>query len=303
MRLSKLIGRDRVNDIIFRKGFINIRFSQLGRCQRAVQYNSFGVKQEEPSEKTKGMWKERLDDESNIIKELKKKYEVKYYSKSQKTYYRRLMDSRFILSSTPDGLIKYKDWIPLEIKSLNPFRFQAINAPEKLSREYYIQIQGEIILTNSKRGLLVIGNSKTKDEMKEIIVPRDESVEPWAEKRIEFIFKEDKWIYPEFFPKSPECRWCLFKEKCERDVYKIPKISYNHLVEIDSDDFDFKSIQETIQGLETCHLELEDLKWNLIRRIHKLKVFFIKKKASEVKVGRSKITAKGLNEILEEIKK
>jgi len=78
MKLGKLLKKSLVNELIFKKGFLSIRGSQLGRCHRALNYSMAGVKQEEAPKRTKLMWEEHLLDEERIVRKLKKKFNIKY---------------------------------------------------------------------------------------------------------------------------------------------------------------------------------------------------------------------------------
>ncbi len=306
MELGKLLKRPEVNDLIFKRGFFNIRTSQFGRCHRALQYSMAGIKQEEAPKKTKAMWEDRLLDEERIIRKLKKKFNIKYYGESQKTFYRILEEPKMkiVLSSTPDGLIEQDEgWIPLEVKSLNPYRFQAIKSQENLTREYFIQISGEMLLTKARKALYAIGNSRTKDELNQFFVTFDDRITPWMEDRIEYILsfqKEGKWIYPEFLPRSEKCHWCLYKNKCEKDIYKGFNYVYNKIKKVDREDFEYDKIKELSKRILTTIEEHEDLLLKLRSSAHEFKGLLLRKEAGKFKS--SKITLKEVNRILERVK-
>lgn len=310
MELGKLLTKDIVNDLIFRKGYSNFRISQLGRCHRGVQYNVVGVKPDEPPEKTKKMWAERLEDEGRIVKKLKKKFKVKHSTPDQWTHYRKIIKPEsigdVIVSATPDGLIKFEDeWIPLEIKSLNPFKFDNIKGPQDLSREYFIQTQGEMLLTNSKKLFYAIGNSKTKEDVKSFQIDFDETVLSWIERRIKYIMSfQDKgwWIYPEFLPESDKCRWCMYKTKCKKDVYKGFKISYNRSEKIEKDDFDFEALRRLDKYFSASKSDLEDAKLNLLKTAHEMKVMLLTRKAKELTSKKFSISLDEINKVIEELK-
>jgi len=310
MKLGDLITREKVNDLIFRKGCCNFRISQLGRCHRGVQYSVVGLKQDEAPEKTKKMWAERNEDEGRIVKKLKKKYDVKYSTPNQKTYYRRIVEPEsigdVIVSSTPDGLIKFEgEWIPLEIKSLNPFRFEVIKGPQDLSREYFIQVHGEMLLTKSKKVFYTIGNSKTKDDIKSFQIDFDEKVIPWCERRIKYIMSfQDKgwWIYPEFFPGSDKCHWCMYKTKCKEDIYKGFKISYNRSEKVENDDFDFETLKRLDKYLKASESDLEDIKLKMLGTAHELKAMLLTRKAKELTSKKFNISLDEVNKVIEGLK-
>jgi len=310
MELGELITREKVNDLIFKKGYLNFRISQLGRCHRAVQYSVVGVKPDEAPEKIKKMWAERLGDEGRIVKKLKKKYNVKYSTPNQKTYYRRIVEPEsigdVIVSSTPDGLIEFEDkWIPLEIKSLNPFRFESIKGPQDLSREYFIQVHGEMLLTNSKKIFYTIGNSKTKNDIKSFQIDFNEGVLSWCERRIKYIMSfQDKewWIYPEFLPESDKCHWCQYKTKCKGDIYKGFKTSYNRSEKIENDDFDFEILKRLDKFFSASKSDLEDAKLQLLKTAHELKAMLLIRKAKELTSKKFNISLDEVNKVIEELK-
>jgi hypothetical protein len=306
MRLGKLLKKSNVFGVLLKRGYLNIRTSQLGRCHRALQYSMTRIKQEEASQKTKLMWEDRLLDEARIVRKLKKKFTIKYSGEEQKTFYRLLEEpeEKVIFSSTPDGLIEQDEgWIPLEIKSLNPYRFQAIKSQENLSREYLIQIHGEMLLTKSRKALYAIGNSRTKEELNKFFVTFDDKVPSWMEDRIKYILsfsKEGKWIYPEYLPGSEKCHWCLYKNKCEKDIYKGFSSVYNKIKKIDRDDFEYDRIKELSKRILTTLEEHEDLLLKLRAGAHEFKDLLLKREAGKFKS--SKITLKEVNRILGRVK-
>ena len=302
MELGKLLKKSFVNNLIFRKGYLNIRGSQLGRCHRALQYSMTGVKQEDAPQKTKLMWEDRLRDEERIVRKLKKKFTIKYSGEEQKTFYRILEkpDVKIILSCTPDGLVEQEEgWIPLEIKSLNPYRFQAIKSQENLSREYFIQVHSEMLLTKSRKALYAIGNSRTKDELNNFFVTFDDRVLSWVEDKIKYILSfsnTGKWIYPEYLPDSEKCHWCLYKNKCKEDIYKGFSTVYNKIKKIDRDDFEYSRIKELSKRISITLEEHEDLLLKLKGAAHEFKDLLLKREAGKFKT--SKITLKDVNRIL-----
>lgn len=306
MKLGKLIEKKESNRLIYKKGYFNIRTSQLGRCHRALQYSMTGVKQEEAQKKTKLMWGDRLLDEDRIVRKLKKKFNIKYFGDTQKTFYRILEEpsEKVILSCTPDGLVEQDEgWIPLEIKSLNPYRFQAIKSQENLTREYFIQVHGEMLLTKARKALYAIGNSRTKEELNQFFVTFDDRITPWMEDRIEYILsfqEEGKWIYPEFLPGSEKCHWCLYKNKCEKDIYKGFSTVYNKIKKIDREDFEYDKIKELSKRISTTIEEHEDLLLKLRSSAHEFKGLLLRKGVGKFK--HSKITLKEVNRILEKVK-
>jgi len=286
--------------------FPTFRVSNLGRCQRSVQYSVMGFRQEEVPEKTKLMWKERLEDESRIVSFLKKKYKLKYAGGDHLTFHRRVVDLSCILSGTPDGLVKKKgDWIPLEIKSLNPFRFNVINKREDLSREYFLQTQGEMIVTGTDRLLYVIGNSKTKKDFKEFEVTLDEKIGSWIGKRIEHILgfiKNKKIIHPEYAQGSKNCYWCLYKIRCKKDVYKYLKFSYTNTVKLSKDDFDYGLVSKAGKTIKSLLEQIEDFDLQIRSVQAEARNFMMRFEASEIKAGRDKIILKDLIKLERRIK-
>lgn len=254
IKLGKLINH-------IPEGYFNIRISQLGRCHRSFQYSLLGVPQEPPPERTKKMWEERNNDEVEIIRLISKKFKkINYVGESKKTFIRpweNFEQKRFkiVFSSTPDGMIfdeNLNSWVPLEVKSLNPFRFSSISSQEDLNREYLIQVFGEMILTKSMKAIFVIGNSKSKSDIKMFTVSFDERVIRWIVDRIRHIMKfvsSGKIIYPEFLPGSAKCRWCLYKEKCKSDIYKRHSICYNKSEKIKKDDFEYERIKSLYNNI------------------------------------------------------
>jgi len=287
---------------ISRTRFTNIRISQMGRCIRSLFYSVKGYPQEEPPKKTREMWSERSEDELRIIRMLRKKYKIKNAGEDQVSFYRVVEGTKIAISVTPDGLILVdKNWIPLEIKSLNPFKFESIKNQDGLSREYFIQVQGQMLLTKTERALYVIGNSKTKIDLKEFKVDFDERIIPWAERRINHIIEnfKNETIQPEFFPGSKKCHWCLYKERCRTDgCDDNNKSFYNgtlHLLqEIKKDDFEYKNIEELARNFIALNTEYEDMIENLKETSHRIVEVLRMRKAGAVKVGKYKISGQSV---------
>lgn len=306
MKLGKLLEKSYVFGVLLKRGYFNVRTSQLGRCHRGLQYSLSKIKEEEPPKGRRKMWEEHLLDEERIIRKLKKKFNIKYYGGDQKTFYREIEDPKLkiVLSSTPDGLVEQDEgWIPLEVKSLNPYRFQAIKSQEDLSREYLIQIQGEMFLTKSQKALYAIGNSRTKDELNRFFVSLDDRVLSWIEDRMKYILlfvEKGKWIYPEYLPGSEKCHWCLYKNKCEKDIYKGFSKVYNETKKIDQNDFEYGRMKELSKRIVISLEEHEDLLLKLRGAAHEYKDLLLKREARKFKHG--KMTLTEVNRILEKVK-
>lgn len=297
----------KVNRGHFDRGkFPNFRTSQLGRCHRAIQYAVMGFLPEEPPERIKKMWKERVEDEFRIVSYLKKKYKIKYSGDDHLTFYRRIVDFDSILSGTPDGWVNYNgDWVPLEIKSLNPLRFNMINKPEDLSREYYLQSQGEMIVTGTKKMLYVIGNSKTKKDVKEFPVDLNEDIRGWIGRRLKYILEfvsKKEIIFPEYAFGSRNCIWCLYKSRCQKDVYKFKKINYTNKVKLSKDDYDYKIVSKTGRDIKGLLEQLDDIKFQVTCLGVEVRGLLTLAQASEIRAGRDIISIKDVLELERRIK-
>lgn len=281
-----------------RKKHLTFRTSALGRCHRSLQYGVLGFPQEKASEKTRLMWKDRLEDEYRIVSKLKKKYKLRHTGDNHLTFRRHLVDLKCVISGTPDGEVKEeKEWIPLEIKSLNPFRFNVINNPEDLSREYFLQVQGEMLVTGTERALYVIGNSKTKKEFKELIIGFDDRVTKWIGERIKYIMgyiNRKEIIYPEYLPGSKKCVWCLYKERCKKDVYKIPKIGYTESIKIKRGDYDYDQAFRIGRAIVSFLDQLDDLKEQIGSTVLEAKDFLLKKQIRKFSAGSTEVSVKDI---------
>lgn len=272
------------------EGYFNVRISQLGRCHRSFQYSLLGIPQEAPPDKTRKMWDDRQEDESRIIKIISKKF--KRVKEDKRTFIRIWKNSpykkaRIVFSSTPDGMLFDKEsdsWIPIEIKSLNPFRFSAINSQEDLSREYLIQVYGEMLLVESKKALFVIGDSKSKKDLKTFNVTLDERAIGWIFNRLSYIFQfinSNEIIYPEFLPGSSKCRWCLYKKRCEQDnIYKGFFMTYNRSGKINRGDFEFEKIKSLYKNILSSIKAYNDSLFNLKQETHEFRDFLLKRKVN-----------------------
>jgi len=278
---------------------LTFRTSQLGRCHRSIQYGALRLPQEEAPEKTKKMWKERIEDEYTIVSKLKKKYKLKYTGDNHMTFHRSILSNKnCILAGTPDGLVKNEEeWVPLEIKSLNPYRFNVINKPEDLSREYFLQVQGEMIVTGANRALYVIGNSKTKKEIKELVIPLDDRIQNWIGDRISYIMEyidQAKIIYPEYPPFSKKCVWCLYKERCEKDVYKLPKINYTDSVKIKKGEYEYNQAARLGRDIRALFDQYDDFKSQIELVTFEARDFLLRKKVKQFSVGTKDVSIKDI---------
>lgn len=313
IKLGPLIHRDKFYELK-RKNCILVRTSQVGRCWKQFFYSAVGVPQEEPDLKTKKLWEDRSKDEVTIIKNLLKQgYKIRDFGDQQKTYLRSLefkddKDKFFptILQSTPDGMIfdnEIKEWVPLEVKSLNPFKFDHLAARgiTELSREHTVQIQGEMISTGKPRAIVVIGNSKLKTVNPLVFkVDCDPQWLNWMEDRIEFVVRiasnNKKYnLIPEYYPGSQKCRWCLYTERCKasfnesilRDL-KTSKLKGE--LDLREDFIEFNKLDDSVKSLRREAEFINDSIQSMYEKIYELVALFIKTGARTIMFRKDKVS-------------
>jgi len=124
-----------------------------------------------------------------------------------------------------DGRLKLDgQLIPLEIKSINSYGFDAINSVEDMrssskwwERGYYDQFQLYLFMTNEPEGIMLFKN-KQSGGLKQLTIPIDYEYAEKIAKKLELVNQHvAAKTYPDRTPDRTVCQYCDFRHICLPD--------------------------------------------------------------------------------------
>lgn len=147
------------------KAVVNVRAGRIGNCTRALALHMFGV----PDIETTGKEVKRIYKDGEAIEEeiLDMLREDGYKIITGEVYVRKIRMGDYLvkISGTPDGMIQMKkDSFPIEIKSMNNWRFRKL--PDRFSdwvdplKEKYSFQMGTYVFVCKKRFIYLIAGER-----------------------------------------------------------------------------------------------------------------------------------------------
>lgn len=145
---------------------VKVRSARIGGCDRALALHMFGVKDiEEKSEKIQKIYRDGEAIEAEILANLKAEG---YKFTSGISYKRKIKLDGFtvLVTGTPDAMLELKkDKYPVEIKSMNPWRFNKFPATfaeweDRLHLKYSFQMGTYLYITQKPWLYLILGEKK-----------------------------------------------------------------------------------------------------------------------------------------------
>lgn len=145
---------------------VKVRSARIGGCDRALALHMFGVKDiEEKSEKIQKIYRDGEAIEAEILENLSNDG---YKFTSGISYERKIKLDGFtvLVTGTPDAMLKLKkDTYPVEIKSMNPWRYNKFPArfidwEDKLHLKYSFQMGTYLFITQKPWLYLILGEKK-----------------------------------------------------------------------------------------------------------------------------------------------